>query len=348
MRKIKIKNLCLIAVAATFYLRSSFVFAQGVKDEKQEEQLKKITEEAASLEKEIEGMKALKARWNSNIRTSYGYENNPKLAVLHKGDHFVASRYSLNYRKTFAERNQFGWAFDLNHQNYSEVTDISSTLSHMRFDYKLAFTKNYVLGTAYDFSYSVYAFDQNSTYYDHKMALNIQHRVTANFYHQLQLEMGWKLYENALAYLNSTSTYQDNLRKDTREAVEYSFGYTFNKRFSSNVRLARSFNNSNASFQDYYDYHAWDLSPRFFYKVNDRFSLNSSYSYQFKDYTSRIVSNGSFEQKDRISTGKVGLSYQLNARHSFTFDYTYRQNASNDILSDYTASTYEGGWRYIF
>lgn len=352
MKNIKFKKYFSFIFTIIFLFSFSTVFifscfAQEIKDEKQEEQIKKVTEETTLLEKQ-EAEKALKARWNSNIVTSYGFETNPKLSTIRKGDHFETFRYTLNFRKTVAERNQFGINLDVKHQNYGEITDLTNTLGHTRFDYKLAVSKNYILGSGFDLALSNFLNDENASTYYPKIFVNFQHRPSNNFYHQLQYEFGWKMYDEALALLSSTTTYQDNKRKDLRETLEYSLGYTLSERLSTNFRLAGSFNNSNSFFQDYYDYHSYQVAPRIFYKINDQLSINTSYTYEYKPYSSRNVNGGSYEQLDRISNVKAGFLYKLNKHNSFTFDYSYMQNASNDSQSDYIGNAVEGSWRYIF
>jgi len=318
-------------------------------DEKEEEAIERVTEALTPAEEEeVEKERALKGRLSSNIKLSYGYETNPKLATLRKGDHFQTARYTLNYRKTALKNNQFSLVIDATTTKYNEITDLSNELGHIRFDYKNALTKEYIFGIGYDYSYTYYALNDQTTFNYPKVFASIQHRVNKNFYHQLQYEFGFKFYESALALQETSTTFQDNKRKDVREGLEYSMGYTLSDRLSSTISLRGYFNNSNAAFRDFHDYHSYKISPRISYKINDQLLTNVTYSFEYKAFTSRHVNSGTYEQLDRINNAKIGLKYRHNDKHSFTLDYTYRENASNDQLSDYTNSTIEGGWRYIF
>jgi len=346
-KKLKHRHHVLFVILMILILRSFPVAAQELREEVQERALEKITEVLTPAEI-AEEERALKGKWTSNLRLSYGYDTNSKLSLTRKGDHFETFRYALNYRKVMLRRNQINVAMDLNQVNYNEITDLTNSLAHFRFEYKGAFSKNYILGLGYDVSLAIYALNASSDYYFHKFFTYVQYRINKNFYHQLQYEFGWKLYDEARALLTATNTFQDNYRLDVREGVDYSFGYTISDKFSSNFRIKTYFNNSNSFFQDYHDYHSHEVTPRLNYKINDKLSANTSFTYTHKEYTSRLVSNGNFEQIDRTYVSKVGTRYRFNDRLSLMLDYTYRENNSNDLLSDYTGSTIEGTWRYIF
>lgn len=330
-----------------FFLLNPAAQAADLPEAKEEEAVGRVTEARTPAE-EAEEERAIKGRLTSSAQFTYGYDTNPRLTTLRKGDHFETARYTLSYRKTALKRNQFSVLMDLNVTNYNELTDLSNDLGYLRLDYKVALSEHYIFGIGYDYSFTYYPLNDQTTFNFPKLFAEVQHRVSKNFYHQLRYEFGYKFYENALAVLNSTTTYTDNKRRDTREGLEYAVGYTLSDRLSTLVSLKGSFNDSNARFQDYHDYHAYKINPRFSYKISEQLMANLNYSFEYKDFTSRLVNSGSYEQIDRINSVKIGLKYKPNDRHSFTLDYSYRENASNDLLSDYTGSTIEGGWRYVF
>jgi len=165
--KILFKNLRSIVLSSfltlsVILLCSATVKAEDFRDDVIEKALDQVTETLTPTE-EVEEDKALKGRWGSNLKVSYGYDTNPKLIGLRKGDHYESIRYSLNYRKTLYKRNQIGFTLDLSESSYNEVTDLTNSLLHWRMDYKGAFSKKYIFGYGYDYSYTYYPLNKDTS-----------------------------------------------------------------------------------------------------------------------------------------------------------------------------------------
>jgi long-subunit fatty acid transport protein len=77
-------------------------------------------------------------------------------------------------------------------------------------------------------------------------------------------------------------------------------------------------------------------------------SIFSNLTYIRKKYLERLVTLRDYKQRDNLYSGTMGLLYQLNKRNSFTVSFTYRQNASNDSLEDYSENVINCGWQYNF
>jgi len=327
-------------------LLSTPLMAQ-VSDDRVEENIDRATEVLTPAERAAEE-RGIKGRFSSNLNVTAGYDTNPRLTGIRKGDHYQTARFNANYRKTAHKRNQFSVSMDLTETTYNEFSNLSNLLGHIRFEYKGAISKKYILGLGYDYSFTEYHSNNATTFHFPYFFSYAQYRVNKNFYHKLQYDFGWKRYQHAKALLQSTTTFQDNKRKDKREGLEYSLGYTLTDRLSSTFSFKAFNNSSNSFFQDYYDYISYKARTRLSYRVNDKLLTHFTYSWNLKEYDSRQVTSGTYERVDKLFTVKTGLNYKLNDRHRLSLNYTYRENDTNNKSSFYTGSTFEGGWRYTF
>jgi len=348
MEKIVKKIYIIIIVAIAFSCAlSGHVFAQNLPVEREERTQRRLRPDLTPAEIAAQE-DAFKGRWKTHIKLSYGYDTNALLGKERERDDYESIRVGVNYRKTLAERHQLVAVLTATHQNYNEHTDISNSLANLRTEYKGAISKKYVAGVGHDISLAYYEKNSGSEYMFNKVFVNFQHRVTDNFFHKLQYEYGWKHYDEALALLTATDVFSDNRRKDTRHGPSYSIGYTISDRLSSNMSITYFMNDSNSDFQNYYDYQSIRAAPRISYQITDALSANLSYSFKYKTYDDRLATGSRDEQIDKIHNADFGLNYRLSNRHSFTLDYTYQQNASNNESSNYSGNSFEAGWRFVY
>ena len=167
-------------------------------------------------------------------------------------------------------------------------------------------------------------------------------------YHQLLFEKGRKYYTNAEAIGGSLDDLQTKKREDDRSSFEYSLGSALTERLFMTLRGRFSINDSNAQFQDYYDYRSYEASSRFYYKLSDHWYFNVGGSYIYWPYTSREITIGGKREKDNIYAGSAGLRYKFNKDNSVSLSYAYRQGLSNDSFATYSGSTMSCGWMYSF
>jgi hypothetical protein len=200
----------------------------------------------------------------------------------------------------------------------------------------------------YDLGILYYHHNEDGDFLFHKGFLYLKHDLSRKLYHKLQLEAGLKDYTHRKALADTIRTYQDDKREDERLSAEYSIGSTFIPKLRLVLKTKFSFNESNAAYLDFYDYKSYEGSLYLDYKLLKDISIFSNLTYIRKKYLERLVTLRDYKQRDNLYSGTMGLLYQLNKRNSFTVSFTYRQNASNDSLEDYSENVINCGWQYNF
>ena len=330
-----------------FILLCNDGFAQ-LKQELEEKKPAKI--EIESLEREVVEKKEEKKikKLFSSLELSSSYETNPRLTVIRKGDSSGHLKYSLFPKRLLFQGFLFSFNYDFDGTVYGEFNDLTNILNHTRFSFDKSLNKFLNFGTGYDFSSFYYPTDQGSDFYFHKGFVYFRHNITRDMYHQLMLEEGVKDYPHSRAYLDSTTTFQDSNRRDYRHGVEYSLGAFLMNKLFFRLRAKFSINDSNALFQDYYDYKSYDISPYFNYKISEKYSLSLSVMMTKTDYIDRLVNARTYARRDRIFNGNIGMRYTINKNNNVSLGYGYNESKSNDSSTEYSGSTINCGWQYKF
>jgi hypothetical protein len=310
-----------------------------IREERQEEGLKK----KSKVEKTIPDYKL-----TSRIGASVGYDNNVNLDGARKGDMFEEFLYTLRFKKPLGEGFRFNFRYVLDYLNYNEFVDVTNLLNRFVFelDKKISFLNT---GVGYDTSYIYYPNYQAGDFFFHKGFFFVGADLTKRLYHQIKATYGLKDYLNAKTLGDTSgSRLDDKERLDRRRAIEYYIKYYISKKLTLRFRASYSTNDSNARYIDYYDYKAHRFSAGLDYKINPDTYLFLDYSNRIKEYKSRTVTSGSYEQSDILHTANAGVIYFLNRDNSLSLNYTYRENSSNDRLSEYAESVIACGWQHYF
>jgi hypothetical protein len=218
----------------------------------------------------------------------------------------------------------------------------------MRFALDKPLNKAFSFGAGYDFSSFYYPDNLDSDYYYNKGFVYLRQNLVKGIYHQLMVEEGVKDYVHSKAYQDSLSTFQDKDRRDFRHGVEYSLGMPFLTKHFFRLRTKYSINDSNALFEDYHDYKTYDFSPYVYFKLSDRYSLNLSMTMTQRDYVGRTVTSRTYERRDRIYNGNIGLRYNMSELSSISLGYGYNESKSNDTSTEYSGSSVNCGWQHKF
>lgn len=338
----------ILMLAGIFWVLHSVGASAQVREEFEERKPSRL--EIERLEKEIKKEKEDKKvyRLISNIEVSGSYETNPRLAQIRKGDTAGHFRYSLLFKRPMFKRFMFNLNYDLDASAYSDINDLSSLLNHTRFSLDQKINNNFMTGFGYDFSSFYYPYDITSDFYFHKGFVYFKHNITKKFFHQITLEEGLKDYPHSRAYAHSTTTYQDEDRRDYRHGADYNIGVNLTEKMFFRFRTKFSINDSNAFFQDYHDYESWDYSPFISYKISDKYSTHLSLTVSDKEYKNRTVASQSDKRQDMTYSGEVGLKCNLTKNSTINLSYGYNESRSNDPTTEYTSSVVNAGWRYQF
>ena len=326
----------LYILIAGIFLFNSVAFAQTL-DDKQEmrEELKKIPH------------KPLPFKLTASAGAYFGYDSNVNLSPLKKGDLFEEGLVSASVSKPLFEGLRFSLNYDLDAINYNSMTDASNILNHVRLgiNKEISFLD---LGTGYDFSAFYYPNDEDGTFLFHKCFAYARQYLTKKWYHQLLYEAGYKIHTERKALAWTIATYQDKELESRRHTVEYATGVRLSPKIFTNIRGRFIINNSNAKYMNYYDYKSYEVTPSVTYSLTDKATLYTDFRYARRNYKSRIISVGTDKEEDDLYTSNVNLRYKINKNNVLSLIYTYRNNATNEPLEEYTENVISAGWQYNF
>jgi len=338
----------IILVGGVFWANgAAFCFAQttAAREEKMEESIRQLTRDVMRMKKQ---KPAAKTKTFVAFGATASYETNAELGQTRKGDLSEEYFLSTGLNHMLNDNLNFKFNYDLDVLEYNEITDLTSYLNHANAGLHWAVSKAVTVGAGVDVSYLAYPNSEDGNFIFYKDYAYIKHNISPAMYHQLLFEQGVKYYTNAEAMDESFNSLQEKKRQDGRVSIEYSFGDALTPKLFVTMRGRFSVNDSNARFQDYYDYKTYEFASRLYYELSDRWSLNAGGSYIFWPYTDREITVGGKRQKDNIYSGGAGLRYKFNKNNSLSVNYSYRQGLSNDSFSTYSGSTMSCGWMAFF
>lgn len=278
-----------------------------------------------------------------------GYDSNVLLASDSKGDIFEEFFFSLNFRKQLAEDLKLTFDYNLDNINYNEFTRQSNLINHLRIALhkKLSFL---TIGSGYEFAFFYYPRrgGQDQDFLSQKGIIYIKHDISRKAYQQLQFEASQKDYTGKDALSYTIDTFQDKEQRDKRLGVEYNIGTMVWPRLFMRLKAKFYKNDSNARYQNFYDYQAYEVSPFLRYRLLANLDIYSGFAYISKDYKSRLITLGGAKQEDIIYSANLGLNCRLDKKNTLILSYTYRDNSSNDPFAEYTDHIISCGWQYSF
>ena len=336
MRRIYTLITCMVLLISVSLLLTGVVFAAQVKEEKEEMAIEKVQPKKSLLPPGL------------SMRASVfgGYDSNVNLSPSRKGDAFEEVLISLGYSRALFDKLSFSLNYDLDFLNYNRITDASNLLNHFRvgLHQKFSFLR---IGTGYDLAWVYYTHNDDDFIFNKAFAY-IGQDINKNIYHQFQFEFGVKEYLKTKAIGLAPGFYQDKERTDRRWSGIYTVDYKINHALAVGLRARFVRNDSNAIYQDFYDYRSYEGAPYLEYRMTGRLMLLTNFSYTRKNYYKRTVTLGPEREHDNLYAARAGAKYKLNPNSSLSLNYVYRDNNSNEDLEEYIEHVISAGWQYKF
>jgi hypothetical protein len=289
----------------------------------------------------------------SNLQIAYrasgfcGYDSNVLLAPDSKGDIFEELLFSLNFKKQLGEGLRLTFDYDLDNINYNELIHASNLINHFRV--ALHKTLSFLtIGSGYDLAFFYYPHGEDQDFLFQKGIFYLRHDISDQAYQQLQFEAGQKDYIRKNALSDTIESFQSKEQRDKRLGIEYSIGSIVRPRLFVKLKAKFYQNDSNARYQNFYDYQAYEISPFAKYRLISKLDMYSSFTYIQKDYKSRLVTLGNVKEEDSLYGVSLGFSYRCDNKNTIFLSYAYRNNSSNDPLAKYTDNMISCGWQHNF
>jgi len=312
-------------------------YSQVIKEEK---------EERVSALKKMQ-VKPLVSEPYLRVSVFAGYDSNADLTPLKKGDIFEEFLLSAGFAKPLIKDLKFTFDYDLDFLNYNQFLDDTTLLNHFRLGLHQKISR-FTVGTGYDLGIFYYPHSDDDDFFAHKGFAYLRHDITRHLYHKLEAAYLYKNYTDRNALADTILTYQNKHLVDNRYILEYSIGATPVPKLFLLAKARFYDNDSNARFQNFYDYKSYYGYIGFDYALLKKLHLTGSASYERKNYNKRKVTLTNDREHDNLYTGNIGLRYSLNKNNAALLYYTYRDNASNEDLEAYRENIIAAGWQYSF
>ncbi len=278
---------------------------------------------------------------------STGFDSNVRLDQEREGDVFEKISFAQAYSLKLCPTTNLRILYSGDYTNYSEVVDASSLWQNL----ELGLHKrigDFTLGTGYDFKFLYFPENREGNNIIHEPFFYIRHRLTPKLSQRIFWHYGMKDYLNAYALDGTATAYQEKTRFDRKHTLGYELRGNLDKKNLLIGRTKLFLNDSNARFQDYYDYKAYFGQVGLRHFLTPRWTLLTDFSFQKKNYTSRQVTAGGFIQRDKLYSATSGVKYMINSAQALDISYTYKQNVSNDHFQEYSENIISCSLQYNF
>jgi hypothetical protein len=324
--------LCQFAVIANVYATT--------KAEKQEEVLT-----------DLERLYKQKAAKNHSVSqacgTFVGYDTNAYLSAIRKGDYFQEIFYSVYVTTQWLQKVSIFLYYELNNQSYREVTDNNNIYNQLRLGLSRKFGQ-FEAGTGCDLALYFFPFYESCNFFTPQLYAYARLYAGKKMYQQIRYEHGVRYYLDQKALADVGYLYLNKRQKDVKENLEYSIAALMTKDLLVRLKARYYFNDSNVRYEDYYDYHAYEISPVVDYQMNEHIEFALGLQYTHKRYDTRRVTAKAYKQEDQACGANAGMTYNLDKKNALYLWYFYLNNMTNEGLEKYTSNIIKCGYQYSF
>ncbi len=209
------------------------------------------------------------------------------------------------------------------------------------------FNKLLTAGGEYAFEYVLFPNDEDGTYFGNHARAYLKHRITRNIYHEISYKFLIKSFTHDKT-LAEDDTRTDKLRQDVRNALEYEIGFYIMDKAILKTDIEIYKNNGNYQYFDYYDYYSFKVRPSLVLMFTDKFYGVGSFSYQHRGYDDRLSTKNDERVMDDTYIFNGSLLYDISKSFTFAFNYSWRQNSSNEPNQKYAGTILTAGLYYYF
>ncbi len=311
------------------------------KPETAEELIKMLKERAEMKLKEKRKALLKKTKWSTGVIS--GYETNPANDANDKNDFYVEEDFSFNWLPTFHNNISADVGYRFANQTYYEQTDLNTqdhTISASLKFYPFESGKLY-LQPGIEHEWLWYTLDDTSTYEDTKAFIKFKHFTGKNWSTGGKYEYSYKDYNNKYARDENKNILQI-LRHDYRNTAEL-YVTRFLGKYSVKLRSKLYRNNSNDSYQkfyDFYSYRGYITLARSFLK-DDKLYISFTSDFERKNYDRRVAVNTA--RNDNVMEYKFDAYYTVTKNWSLNYGLTHKESSSNAGAGEFNDTTHQLG-----
>ncbi|MBL7069435.1 MAG: hypothetical protein ISS34_06215 [Candidatus Omnitrophica bacterium] len=193
---------------------------------------------------------------------------------------------------------------------------------------------NFLWSVDYMADFVGFPHDEQSEYDLNQVGTSLKQDITDWLYQKMGYEFSYKHFPKSKTR-NSRGVMLDRDRGDKRNTVFYQLGaYIGDKTFLKSETSA-FINESNELFLDYYDYRSLKTKLTLAHLITDKLYGMTSFTYQYKAYYKRSVSDREFDQRDHLFVYGGSLFYDVIPQVSIGTSFDYRKNHSGENVEQY-------------
>lgn len=281
------------------------------------------------------------------VGTFFGVDSNVHLDSSKKRDTFEQVDAGVTATYPLADWLNARASHDLYYTNYNEYTDYSTFDNYTKVGLEASPFDFLTAEGWYGFEYLYYPKDDEGTYYAHVAGAGLRNQLLENIYLKSGYELIYRKYTGAKKQ-DGAGVNLDDKRHDYRYLTRSELGARV---FDANLRLSYEFykNDSNDAFFDYYDYDSYKVLFLVSRKIIGNLYGLASFGRQWRYYDERVIGIGSTEkEKDKTWLANASAFYQITPYLSLVGTYSYRDNTSNNPLSEYVNFITSAGVYFTF
>ncbi len=276
-----------------------------------------------------------------------GYDNNVDLNSQRHKDGFLQGTANIDVKYEQADNLKLRAGVDLFEAIYYKhnVNNLLDVSPYAGFD--LEITPEIISRNRVMFEYFSYPNKKESTFSGIVLTSYLRHYISRTLYQEVGYEYIRRWYPDKKVALHEAQ--EGNIdRGDERYRVKYNVGMYSDRFF---VRLSNEFarNNSNYTYQEYYDYWYYRVKPSIMYFFTEKLYTAVGVIYKRTKYKDRRSTDDPTKIViDNTVICDATLYYDITSGMTFGLTYAYSENFSNDPYQQYSGSVVSGGIYYSF
>jgi len=264
-----------------------------------------------------------------------GYDANVNLERYDEdGSVFMQNTLGIAGKYPISDIYTLKGSYDFTSIKYFKFSDpdlIDNTLG-LGLDTKIA--DNFLWSVDYMADFVGFPHDEQSEYDLNQIGTGLKQNITDWLYQKIGYEFYYKHFPKSKTR-NSRGITLGRDRRDRRNTVFYQLGvYIGDKTFVKSDTSA-FINDSNELFLDYYDHRSLKTKLTLAHLITDKLYGMANFTYQYKAYSKRSVSDRELDQRDHLFVYGGSLFYDVLPSVSIGTSFDYRKNHSGENVEQY-------------
>lgn len=268
-----------------------------------------------------------------------GYDNNAHLNAERKSDGFMQEAAGIRSRHELCDVSDLRLSYDVLNLNYFDATDESFLWQRAGAGVDWKLLPGTTVETDYAFRFVYFPDDEDVTYYLQTLRSGVRQDLSSAVTVRGGFGAGYRAFDSRKKSEPNALLSDEDERADRLYEPDAELSVRLTKSLYWRTNFSYLWQDSNAAYNDYYDYEALKVRTALSAVLSRELSASVEFGYESRDYDSRTLFGDAtrFESADIYSAG-AALFYRVNKNFSLGTVYTYRQKNSNEPSETYSGS----------